>query len=72
MICFVLLKPNLTLLISFLLMAIPLEVNHKKRRYISKSGGIRVFVKDSMNKYVELIETDSDYAFWLKLCKKNI
>lgn len=41
----------------------------RKRRYIRKSGGIGVFVKDSMNKYVELIETDSDYVLWLKLRK---
>lgn len=44
----------------------------RKRRYIRKSGGIGVFVKDSMNKYVELLETDSDYVFWLKLCKKYL
>lgn len=32
-----------------------------------RSGGLGVFVKDELLKYVEVIESKSDYVFWIKL-----
>ena len=38
--------------------------------YIRKSGGIGVFVKQSLQHAFEIVETDCDYIFWLKLSKQ--
>ena len=41
----------------------------RKQRIIQKSGGIGVFVKESISPYIGVIESDSDYILWLKLSK---
>ena len=45
--------------------------NHKPRqqKYIRRSGGIGVFVRDEFDKFVQIIESDSEYAFWITLSK---
>ena len=37
--------------------------------FIRKSGGIGIFVKNKLNKYVQVLETESEYIFWIKLDK---
>ena len=34
-----------------------------------KSGGIGIFVKDPIMQYISLVESDSDYILWFRLCK---
>ena len=41
----------------------------RKQRFIRKSGGIGVFVKESISPYISVIESASDYILWLKLSK---
>ena len=41
----------------------------RKQKYYRKSGGLGVFIHESLSKHVEVIETDSDYVLWIKLCK---
>lgn len=43
---------------------------YRKQKYIRKSGGIGVFVKQSLSPHVSLIESDSDYVLWLSISKK--
>ena len=38
----------------------------RRQKYVRKSGGFGVFVKDELNKYVDIIESDSEYVFWIK------
>ncbi|MEW8548549.1 MAG: reverse transcriptase family protein, partial [Candidatus Thiodiazotropha sp.] len=40
-----------------------------KQRYIRKSGGLGVFVKNSIAPFVTQIDSDSDYIMWFKLDK---
>ena len=42
----------------------------RKQKYIRKSGGIGVFVKQSLSSYVSFVESDSDYVVWLSIRKK--
>ena len=42
---------------------------NRKQKYVRKSGGIGIFVKDSIMQYISLVESDSDYILWFKLCK---
>ena len=44
----------------------------RKQNYVRKSGGIGIFVKDPIMQYISLVESDSDYILWLKLCKTYI
>ena len=37
----------------------------RKQKYIRKSGGIGVFVKQSLPSYVSFVEYHSDYVLWL-------
>ena len=39
------------------------------QKYIRKSGGIGIFVKNKLNKYVQVLETESEYILWIKLEK---
>ena len=39
----------------------------RKQLYYRKSGGIGIFIKNSICKYVELIDTESDYVLWVKV-----
>ena len=39
----------------------------RKQTYRRKSGGLGVFVKQSLGPYVLLVESDSDYIMWFKL-----
>ena len=41
----------------------------RKQRYQRKSGGLGCFVRNDILKHVSVIETDSDYVFWVKVCK---
>ena len=41
----------------------------RRQNYKRKSGGIEAFVKNTRNKYVDVIKTDSDFILWLKLNK---
>ncbi|MES9879996.1 MAG: reverse transcriptase family protein, partial [Sedimenticola sp.] len=40
---------------------------HRKQKYLRKSGGIGLFVKDCYTPYLSLIESDSDYTMWVKI-----
>ena len=42
----------------------------RKQKYIRKSGGIGVFVKQSLSSLVSFVESDSDYVLWLSISKK--
>ena len=42
----------------------------RKQKYIRKSGGIGVFIKQSLFPHVSHIESDSDYVLWLSISKK--
>ena len=50
---------------------------HQERRqkYLRKSGGIGVFIKNSLYQHIKLVESSSDYVMWLEVsdanCKKN-
>ena len=43
--------------------------------YLRKSGGIGVFIKNSLYQHIKLVESSSDYVMWLEVsdanCKKN-
>lgn len=41
----------------------------RRQKYVRKSGGLGVFVKDELNKYVDIIESESEYVFWIKISK---
>ncbi|MEW8547180.1 MAG: endonuclease/exonuclease/phosphatase family protein, partial [Candidatus Thiodiazotropha sp.] len=41
----------------------------RKQKYLRKSGGIGVFVKDYIAPHISLLESDSDYILWFKLSK---
>ncbi|MES9882143.1 MAG: reverse transcriptase family protein [Sedimenticola sp.] len=45
---------------------------HRKQKYLRKSGGIGLFVKDCYIKFVDQITTDSDYIMWVKLNKNML
>lgn len=47
-----------------------LITKHRKQRYLRKSGGIGVFVKDNIIKYVDYINTDSEYILWIRISKQ--
>ena len=44
---------------------------HKPRqqKYIRRSGGTGVFVRDGLDKFVQIIESDSEYVFLIPLSK---
>lgn len=42
----------------------------RKQKYFRKSGGIGVFIKETLSEHVHTIETDSDYVMWLNLDHK--
>ena len=41
----------------------------RRQKVLRKSGGIGVFVKDSISQYIILIDSESDYIMWFKLSK---
>ena len=41
----------------------------RKQKFIRKSGGLGVFFKNNLDKYIEIINTESDYILWVKLDK---
>ena len=43
----------------------------RRQKYLRKSGGIGVFIKDDVYDSVTVLETPSDYIMWLKLSKKD-
>ena len=42
---------------------------NRKQRYLGKSGGIGVFLRNDLSPLFEKIDTRSDYVLWLKLEK---
>ena len=44
---------------------------HKPRqqKYIRRSGGVGIFVRNELDKFVQTVESESEYAFWVKLSK---
>ena len=36
----------------------------RKQKLIRKSGGLSVIVKSNLDKYIEIINTESDYILW--------
>lgn len=47
------------------------EFNSKSRQqtYIRKSGGIGIFEKSEINRFVEIVNTESNYILWVKFDK---
>ena len=45
------------------------ESKPRQATYIRKSGDIGVFIKENLRYAFEIIETESDYIFWLKMLK---
>jgi len=43
----------------------------RKQQYLRKSGGVGFFIKNSINNLIEIIPTDSDYIFWVKIHSTN-
>lgn len=43
----------------------------KKKNTRKESGGLTVYYKSSLNKYIELVQTDSDDIVWIKLKPDN-
>ena len=41
----------------------------RKQRYLRKSGGIGIFIKNELYRYVSVIDSDSDYILWIKFDK---
>ncbi|XP_053405613.1 uncharacterized protein LOC128558990 [Mercenaria mercenaria] len=39
----------------------------RKQKYIRKSGGVGVLIKESVAKYVDTIDSNSEYIMWIKL-----
>ena len=39
----------------------------RKQKYIRKSGGIGVFVKQSLSGHCSVVQTDSDYILWVSI-----
>ena len=42
----------------------------RKQKCFRKSGGIGVFVKDTISEHVSVVDSESDYVLWLKLDKR--
>ena len=44
---------------------------HKPRqqKYIRRSGGVGIFVRNELDKFVQTIDSESEYAFWVKISK---
>lgn len=42
----------------------------RKQKYIRRSGGIGLFVKDSIAQFVNVIDSESDYIMWIKINHK--
>ena len=40
-----------------------------KQNYVRKSGGMAVYYKEGISKYIKAIETQSDYILWIELDK---
>ena len=38
-------------------------------KFHRKSGGLGILIKEQLFKFVEIINTDSDYILWVKLKK---
>ena len=42
----------------------------RKQKYVRKSGGLGIFIKQSLSSYVSFLESDSDYVLWLSISKE--
>ena len=42
---------------------------HRRQKFLRKSGGIGIFYKNEFRNYVSAVEHDSDYVFWIRLDK---
>ena len=45
--------------------------NHRKQNYKRKSGGVGIYIKDTLAPYVDVIENSSEYILWVKLNIKH-
>ena len=41
----------------------------RQQKYIRRSGGVGIFVRNELDKFVQAVESESEYAFWVKLSK---
>ena len=41
----------------------------RRQKCLRRSGGIGVFVNDNISQYITIIDSDSDYVMWFKLCR---
>ena len=41
----------------------------RRQKFLRRSGGIGVFVKDNSSPHISIIDSDSDYILWLQLSK---
>lgn len=41
----------------------------RKQKYLRKSGGIGAFIKEELEQFVTVLETQSEYVLWLKISK---
>ena len=41
----------------------------RRQKFLRRSGGIGVFVKDNISPHISIIDSDSDYILWLQLSK---
>ena len=42
-------------------------IQSRKQRYIRRSGGICIFIKKALYRFLKVIETASDYVFWVNI-----
>jgi len=42
---------------------------HREQEYKRKSGGIGIFVKDTLTPFVNIIQSNTEYILWISICK---
>lgn len=42
---------------------------HRKQKYLRKSGGIGIIYKSTLENKIKIIDTEPDYILWVKLDK---
>ena len=66
---FALRRLNLITLTSYPCRVTVFLSQERKQAFIRKSGGIGIFFRNRFESKIKIIETDSDYIFWLRLDK---
>lgn len=41
----------------------------RKQNFLRKSGGISIYFKENLSKYITKVESESDYILWIELNK---